>query len=223
MKIVETSWNFEEDISGTEILKKLERAGRTCYKSEDKITDESAIKFVDMLVNNYKHESVIEHASVSVRVICDRGISHEIIRHRLGSYSQESTRYCNYSKNKFGKEITVVKPKHLENKDPDDNFFWVTCMRRAQEDYFNALDRGWTPQEARGILPTEVKTEIVITYNLRQWRHFFKMRCGKSAHPQLRAVTISMLKGFREYIPVIFDDFIILWDDVKKEYYAIQE
>ncbi len=214
MKIVRTSWNFETHFNGLELLQHIERAGRTCYKSEDKITADSSLKFAKMITHTVKHESVLEHASISVRIICDRGISHEIVRHRLGAYSQESTRYCNYSKDKFENEITVIIPEHLYSKPRQDMELWRAGMKDIESVYFEMLARGWTPQEARGILPTELKTELVVTYNLRQWRHFFKMRCSKYAHPQLRAVTIPMLMEFKYRIPIIFDDFEI--DEAKQ-------
>ena len=159
-----------------------------------------------MICHQYKHHSVLEHHSITVRVICDRGISHEIVRHRIGAYSQESTRYCNYCKDKFDNEITVIQPEHINNKSIESVLAWEMVMKGLEKAYFEFLADGWTPQEARGILPTELKTEMVITYNLRQWRHFFQMRCASQAHPQLRALTLPMLEGFKQQIPVIFDD-----------------
>lgn len=208
MKVVRTSWSFEGTYDGEVILKMLEAAGRTCYKSEDKITESSARRFVDMITHVKKHESVLEHQSISVRVICDRGISHEIVRHRIGAYSQESTRYCNYCKDKFNEEITVICPAHLDKKSDIDAMVWAKAMKNAEKSYFELIDLGWTPQEARGVLPTELKTELVITYNLRQWRHFFQMRCSTAAHPQMRVLALSMLKSFKETIPVVFDDLV---------------
>lgn len=201
-------WLFEGTYDGNMMLKLLERAGRTCYKSEDKITTDSARRFVDMITHVKKHESVLEHQSVSVRVICDRGISHEIVRHRLGAYSQESTRYCNYCKESFGEEITVIRPEHLDGKGEYDVQVWRDAMKSAESSYFKLISMGWSPQEARGVLPTELKTELVITYNLRQWRHFFQMRCSPAAHPQIRVLALSMLAGFKKVIPVVFDDLV---------------
>jgi len=221
MRILRTSWEYMDPIDGMAILKKIERCGRVCYKSEDKITDESAVKFVNMITHNLKHESVLEHHSITVKVVCDRGISHEIVRHRIGAYSQESTRYCNYCKDKFNNEITVIWPHHLDYKAPQANDAWQKSMEDAEKNYFTLLNGwDWKPQEARGVLPTELKTEVVMTYNLRQWRHFFRMRCGRPAHPQLRAVTVPMLEKFQKDIPVIFDDFEVGYDEKKNEYYA---
>lgn len=201
---VAPGFQFETEIDGMEILKQIERIGRTCYKSEDRITDDSAVKFVKMLVDN-GHEAMIEHAYVSVRIICDRGVSHEIVRHRMASYAQESTRYCNYSKDKFGNEITVIEPNFWADK-PECKEVWEKAMKQAEEAYMKLIELGATPQEARSVLPNSLKTEIVVTMNLREWRHFFKLRTDKTAHPQIREIAVPLLKAFKEKIPVVFDD-----------------
>ena len=206
MKIINPSVQLEDEIDGQAILKKIERIGRTCYKSEQNITEDSAERFVKSIIAR-GHESVLEHVSISVRVICDRGVTHEIVRHRIASYSQESTRFCNYSNDKFGNELTFIKP--IFNKYNCDagmyDTFEDTC-RFIEERYFEMLKHGATPQEARSILPNSIKTEIVMTMNLREWRHFFKLRCDKAAHPQTREIANMILKEFKEKIPVIFDD-----------------
>ncbi len=204
MKIVKPSYKILDDIKGNEILVKLEKAGRTCYKSEDKITEKSAIEFIKNILN-LGHESVIEHEKITVLVVCDRGVSHEIVRHRIASYSQESTRYCNYSEDKFGKGITVIEPLFW-SKDPRMLEHWKKAMIQAERAYLYLLGEGASPQEARSVLPNSLKTEIVITFNLREWRHFFKVRTSEIAHPQMREIVIPMLKEFKEKIPVIFDD-----------------
>lgn len=226
MKIIEPYVELESEINGEEILKKIEKIGRVCYKSEDRITDESAKRFVESLLKR-GHESVIEHVSLSVRIVCDRGVTHEIVRHRVASYSQESTRYCNYSNDKFGNELTFIKPCwfNMSNEECNrecnsDNFYdglrpidvkldefnWLRAMSYAENYYFNLLSLGWTPQEARSVLPNSIKTEIVMTMNLREWRHFLKLRTSKAAHPQMRQVANMILTMFKEKIPVIFDD-----------------
>ncbi len=207
MKIVKPSYKIEDEINGIEILKKIERAGRICYKSEDRITDDSAIKFVKKILAS-KHESVIEHEKITVTITCDRAISLEIVRHRIASYSQESTRYCNYSKNKFSNEITVIEPCFWDASSAmmED---WKKAMLHAEQTYFGLLEKGASPQEARSVLPNSLKTEIVVTYNLREWRHFLKLRTSKAAHPQMREITFKLLKEFQEKIPVIFDDIQI--------------
>lgn len=202
MKIVKPSFEILTKMDGMEVLRMLEIAGRTCYKSEDKITDNSAKTFVAKIIKN-GHEAMIEHFSVSVRVICDRGVTHEIVRHRLASYAQESTRYCNYSKDKFGNEITVIEPPGLPTSQ---YFYWQEACEIAESRYFRMLEAGATPQMARSVLPNSLKTEIVITMNLREWRHFFKLRTAPTAHPQMREIAIPLLNSFTSLIPVIFDD-----------------
>ncbi len=204
MKIIKAYFVIEDKIDGNEILKKIEKAGRTCYKSEDKITDESAKKFVAGIIKS-GHHSVIEHEKITIRVICDRGVTHEIVRHRIGSYSQESTRYCNYSKDKFGKEITVIEPVFWKTSDPQYGV-WKDACEYVEKAYFKLLEMGATPQEARSVLPNSLKTEIIITFNLREWQHYFTVRSSKRAHPQMREVAIPLLEEFKKLIPVIFDD-----------------
>ena len=204
MKIINASYRIETPIDGAEILKRIEKAGRTCYKSEDRITDESAKSFVRMLIER-GHESVLEHESITVRFVCDRGISHEIIRHRLASYSQESTRYCNYGNDRFGSELTFIRPCFLMGK-PWAYCAWDNAMGFAENVYFNLLSDGCTPQEARSVLPNSIKTEIVMTANLREWRHFLKLRTAKAAHPQMRELTVPLLHELQERVPVVFDD-----------------
>ena len=204
MKIIDASYKIETPIDGAEILKRIEKAGRTCYKSEDRITDESAKSFVRKLIER-GHESVLEHESITVRFICDRGVSHEIVRHRLASYSQESTRYCNYSGNRFGNQITFIKPCFLE-EGTGGYKLWKQAMFIAEKEYFDLLNWGCTPQEARSVLPNSTKTEVVMTANLREWRHFLKLRTAKAAHPQMRELTVPLLHELQERIPVVFDD-----------------
>ncbi len=221
MKIIEQSWHFEEDVDGIAILRKIEAAGRTCYKSEDKATDDSAIKFVSGVIKA-GHHSVIEHHNVTVKIITDRGVTHEIVRHRIASYSQESTRYCNYSHDKFGNEITVILPVwfigitegNLTRTDEDQDglkrhaqyALWKSTCEQIEKAYFGLLKAGQSPQEARAVLPNSLKTELVMTANLRVWRHFFILRASLRAHPQIRFLAMDMLKGFQEKIPVVFDN-----------------
>ena len=221
MKIIEPYIVLEDDINGEEILKKIERIGRVCYKSENNIKEGSAESFISNLINRH-HESVLEHVSISVRVICDRGVSHEIVRHRLASYSQESSRYCNYSNDKFGNELTFIKPCWFKSNVEDFNEYvnndnytvglsadeldWIALMIAIEDLYSLFIDDNWTPEEARSILPNSIKTEIVMTMNLREWRHFFKMTCDKAAHPQMRQIANMILDTFKENIPVIFHD-----------------
>lgn len=208
MKVVKPSFSFEDEIDGEAILKNIEKIGRTCYKSEEKITMDSAKRFAKALIRS-GHESVIEHEKITVRVICDRGVSHEIVRHRIASYSQESTRYCNYSKDKFGNEIAVIEPHFWkgDNKSYRKKYtVWEKAMERAEKTYLELIDLGASPQEARNVLPNSLKTELVMTMNLREWRHFFRLRTAETAHPQMREITRPMLDEFKKRIPVVFDD-----------------
>lgn len=202
MKIIKPTFIIESLIDNESIIKHLERAGRTAYKSEDKITENSAARFISMIINR-GHLSVIEHSFISVRIICDRGISHEIVRHRLASYTQESTRYCNYSKGKFGSEITVIEPCFW---DPQDQKYqiWKETVSNIEANYNKLISLGATPQEARSILPNSLKTEIMMTMNLREWLHFFKLRTAKAAHPQMREIAIPLLKEFQKKLSAIF-------------------
>lgn len=210
MRIISSSYKIETEIDGESVLKNIERAGRTSYKSEDRITSESASSFVQMIISR-GHYSVIEHVAVTVRIICDRGISHEIVRHRLASYTQESTRYCNYSEGKFGGEITVIKPAFWDLSKKEDSRkygIWKRVIENIEKSYLDLIDSGASPQEARSILPNSLKTEIVVTMNLREWRHFFKLRTTEAAHPQMREISIPLLKDFKKLIPVVFDGIL---------------
>jgi len=203
MKIINSTFVIESHLNGDYILKQIERAGRTAYKSEDKITEDSAIKFVSM-INDLGHSSVLEHQCVTVRVICDRGISHEIVRHRLASYTQESTRYCNYTKGKFGNEITVINPCFWDEND-EKYLIWKQTIESIEVAYNKLIELGATPQEARSVLPNSLKTEIVMTMNLREWQHFFILRTSSNAHPQMREIAIPLLNEFKKRIPFIFE------------------
>lgn len=224
MKLVKASYEILTSINGVDVLKNIETAGRLCYKSEGKTTDDSCFKFVKSLIAR-GHESVIEHQSFSVRFIVDRGVSHELVRHRLASFSQESTRYCNYSDDeKFGDDIVFIQPLwisdeqvSLMSKINEKNCLqieeatkaWYVAIQESEQDYKMLTKLGWTPQEARSVLPNALKTEIIITANLREWRTIFKQRTSKAAHPQMREVMILLLAEIKEKIPVIFDDILI--------------
>ena len=206
MKIIKPSYEIMTPINREAILKNIELAGRTCYKSEDKITEDSASKFVRMLVKN-GHEAMIEHQAITVKFVCDRGVSHEIVRHRIASFAQESTRYCNYSNDKFGSEITVIEPFFFD-KDSEEYKVWWACCATAEVDYLRLLRLGRSPQEARSVLPNSMKTEIVVTMNVREWRHFFKLRCASTAHPQMRELAIPLFEEMKELLPELFEDII---------------
>lgn len=191
-------------LDGAAVLRHIEQCGRVCYKSEGKTTESSAPAFVANIIKR-GHEAVLEHFDITVKFICDRGVSHEIVRHRLASYCQESTRYCNYSKDGFGGEITVIQPCYLATCGAGYQM-WKDACEAAETAYFNMLNFGCSPQEARAVLPNSLKTEVVMTANLREWRHFFKLRTAPAAHPQMREVANMLLKQMREMVPVVFDD-----------------
>lgn len=204
--------------SGIKELQHIEKIGRVCYKSEDYITEdgESARKFVAMLIRN-GHEAMIEHSFLSVKFTVDRGVSHELVRHRIASFAQESTRYCNYAKDKFGAECAFIDLEPgimLDNKMKKMSgeeialvmAEWTSAMEDAERHYMRLLELGATPQIARAVLPNSTKTEITVSANYREWRNFFKLRVPADVHPQMREVTIPLLKELKGMIPVIFDD-----------------
>lgn len=204
MKIVKPGFEILTPIDSDTVLKHIEACGRTCYKSEHKVTHDSCYGFVKTIIRR-GHEAVLEHFSITVRFICDRGVSHEIVRHRLASYCQESTRYCNYGNDQFNSEITVIEPLYLEQY-TDAYSAWQEACEIAERAYFKLLDWGCTPQEARAVLPNSLKTEVVMTANLREWRHFFKLRCAPAAHPQMREIAIPLLRTLQKKLPIVFDD-----------------
>jgi thymidylate synthase (FAD) len=288
MKLIKPSWEILEQESGIDgIYKAIERAGRTCYKSEDKITENSAKPFVDRMVKS-GHGAMLEHGTVylkvvgdermsekyqnnpysrvilrypkgdipnihcipthyittnfrvliekgwlndlkfvceptghhekriTVRFICDRGVSHEFVRHRVFSFAQESTRYCNYSKDKFGNELTFIEPCWLEDYNYEGNTYYngfLVALRAAEANYLNLLkqwedkipdkryktgfrNNPWTPQQARAVLPNALKTELVMTGFINDWKHFFELRCAPNAHPSARELAIPLSEEF---------------------------
>ena len=203
MKIVKASYLILSKIESSEMLKSIERAGRTCYKSEGHMNEETSRAFVKMLIER-GHESVLEHEKISVLFVCDRGVSHELVRHRIASFSQESTRYCNYAKGKFDNELTFIDIKeHMTEEQYRD---WLNAIGVAEDMYLSQIELGSAPQIARSVLPNSLKTEIVVTANLREWRTIFKQRTAKAAHPQMRELMRPLLDELKNEIPVVFDD-----------------
>lgn len=196
-----------QSLPPTEYLYSLvEAAGRTCYLSE-RVEGDTTEDFIKRLMKR-KHWSVLEHATISVRIICDRGVSHELVRHRLASYSQESTRYCNYSKGKFGNEITVIEPCFWEENSPEYQM-WKKACEFSETMYMDLLNEGATPQQARSVLPNSLKTEIVVTMNIRNWRHFFEMRylgVAGTPHPQMVEVAEKAFDLLCSQYPAFFED-----------------
>lgn len=223
MRIIKPSFEIlTQNLSKEDLttLRLIERAGRTCYKSEENINDESAIGFVGARLHEDHHESIIEHSSLTVKFICDRGVSHELVRHRLASFSQESTRYCNYSKGRHGNQLTFIQPNWISDKDIEllsklneftlkqldsqSSLTWYASCKEAENAYLLLIKDGWKPEQARSVLPNSLKTEIVVTANFREWRLIFKQRTSEKAHPQMRELMIPLLEEVRNKIPVIF-------------------
>lgn len=223
MKIIEPKYEILTDISkgGIKELKQIERVARVCYKSEDKITPdgESAKKLVGFLVKQ-GHEAMLEHSQLSVLFTCDRAIANELVRHRIASFAQESTRYCNYSKEKFGGELSFIRPYYIDVTDADKKresaeytpgSTWLDSCESAEILYKDMIALGMRPEQARCVLPLCLKTEIVVTANYREWRNIFKLRTPVAAHPQMRELMCPLLKELQSKIPVVFDDIYTYW------------
>lgn len=236
MRLIKPSVEIESEIDGNKILKFIEKIGRVCYKSEDRITQESSKKFVQDVIKR-GHLSVIEHFNITVRFITDRGVTHELVRHRLCSFSQESTRYVNYSKkgiefilppwvtdipcgvygykvNNHGDFVIDPPKEYVERLTtlPEVNksqSVWLYSLLEAEKNYNSLIDAGWKPQEARSVLPNALKTEIVTTANLREWRHILTLRTSAAAHPQIKEVMNVLLKDLKYNIPIVFDDIVV--------------
>lgn len=236
MILLKPRYKIETPIDGehaTRMLKLIESAARTCYKSECKTTDDSHKAFVRKIANVYKHESVIEHSSVTVRFIVDRGVSHELVRHRLCAFSQESTRYVDYSEDGATKgncqfiippwcnDIPEGRWKYIgeqlmsPNGDvcseviSESSGEYLQSLQSAEDKYNKLSTLGWIPQQARDVLPNSTKTEIVVTTNLREWKHIFKLRADSKAHPQMREVMIPLLNEFKQHLPELFDSIVV--------------
>ena len=211
MKIIKPYFDVYEDLTDPVVtdrmLMKLEKIGRTCYKSEVRDDTVAAGKFVRKLIE-HGHEAMLEHVSISVKFVVDRGVSHELVRHRMASFAQESTRYCNYSKDKFGNELTFIEPFFLTEDSPQFSE-WVGAMLTAETVYLRMLSDGSKPEEARAVLPNSLKTEVWMTCNLREWRHVMKLRAAGTTgkpHPQMAEVMVPLLEYFKTYLPDVFFD-----------------
>ncbi len=223
MKLIKPSYEILTSIDEIEVYKEIEKVARTCYKSEGLIDDsgESAKTIVSKLITS-GHEAMIEFFDITVKFICDRGVSHELVRHRIASFAQESTRYCNYSKDKFDNQITFIIPEWCKNIQEgeikerpaieclndikDDESRWLCAMAYAEHSYNLLIEKGWQAQQARSVLPNSTKTEINVKMNLREWRHFFKLRTALAAHHQMREITIPLLEELSTKLPIIFSD-----------------
>jgi thymidylate synthase (FAD) len=203
--------NFHWPGDGSTVEQFIEKIGRTCYKSEAKITEDSADSFVRKLIKN-GHHAVLEFGYATAKIIADRGLTHELVRHRLCSFAQESTRYCDYSKGKFNASISVIRPPGL---DAQSEIVWRKAMYEAEKSYFRLRERGMRPEIARSVLPIGIKSEINVGANLREWRHIFSLRCSKKAHPTIRYIMLDALAIFHDKAPIVFEDLADLY--LKKE------
>lgn len=200
MEVINPQVIIETLLLKDKIYTNLERCGRTAYKSEDRITPGSAERFLHSIIES-GHESVLEHENITTRFICDRGVTHELVRHRIAAYTQESTRYCNYSKT----SMQFIKPCFW-NEDDGKYKVWHAAMADAEKSYNLLIKEGASPQEARSVLPNSLKTEIVTTMNIREWRHVLRLRTGIAAHPQFREVACLLLNRLKGVLPVLFED-----------------
>lgn len=212
MKIIKPYYKILTNISedGFNELRQIERAARVCYKSEDRIdTFAATSRFIRGLIKR-GHEAMLEHGpELSVKFVCDRGVSHELVRHRIASFAQESTRYCNYSGDKFGNELTFIEPCFFEDDRKADYEIWYNSCVNAERDYLLLIENKVKPEEARTVLTNSLKTEIVVTANYREWRNIFKLRTAKDAHPQMRELMIPLLRELQKKLPEIFDDILV--------------
>ena len=215
MKIVEP-WIEVEKINGIKIMKKIERACRTCYRSEGNITEDSYKKLLTNCINR-GHESVLEHEKVTVRMYCDIGVYKDLTRHRFASFSIESTRYCSYDKDKYGNEIKCIRPAYIEDEKVFDE--WKKAMEEMEKHYIEMKKLSATNDMCRLVLPHSTAAEVTMTANIREWKHIFELRTSNRAHPAIRQLLIPLLKYFQQEMPEIFDG--IEYDkDFKKEWYA---
>ena len=207
MRIIKPSFEIMFAMDSNEALSLLEDAARTCYKSEGAKTETSAQKLLARIIDK-GHTSVLEHCVITVRIICDRGVSHELVRHRTGiAFSQESTRYADYSDGRFDGQCTFIEPFFwTKEEDTMKMLMWRNAMNVAEQTYLTMIKSGATAQQARSVLPNSLKTEIVVTANIREWRHIFGLRCAKAAHPQMREVMLPILQEFNSRYALLFQD-----------------
>ena len=205
-----------ENYDGIKIMKNIEKACRTCYRSEGLITEDSYKKLLKNCINR-GHESILEHEKVTIRMVCDIGVYKDLTRHRFGSFSIESTRYCNYNKDKFGNEIKFIEPVFYTDSWKLANYegaamtieelkssVWYNCMEEIEDSYNYMGELECTPDEMRMLLPHSTAAEVTMTANIREWRHILELRCNKAAHPAIRQLLIPLLLKFKEDMPELF-------------------
>jgi len=183
--------------------RQIEAAARVCYKSEGNATDASYEKMVRML-RDKDHSAMLEFGVLAVKFTTNRGVTHELVRHRIPSYAQESTRYCNYAKDKFNNELTFVRPPTWADMTPEQHGCWKRAMEFAERSYLEGIALGLAPQLARGMLPNDVKTEINVQCNFREWLHIFKLRMSPAAHPDIRLLLEPLKSELAEALPCVF-------------------
>lgn len=216
MRIIKPYYQILTPIFKDDVYKTIEQIARTCYRSENLITEGSAEKIISSLISN-KHEAMLEFFDITIKFVCSRSVSHELVRHRTASYAQESQRFVNYSKAKFNKEITFIEPWFFKGDNFTDNpndkiirnmqyNIWKEACQDAEKAYFKLLQEGATSQEARTVLPNSTKTEINIKNDLRNWRHFLTLRTPSHVDPQMRELTIPLLRELKAELPLIFND-----------------
>lgn len=227
MIIMKPSFEILTNLDGDQVVKNIERAARVCYKSEAKITLDSAEGFIRRIMKR-GHHSVIEHESISLRIVCDRAMTHCLVRHRLAAYSQESTRYCNYrggvafiipywideiSGVSYPYDTEKVSKRVIEFKDVE-GVIWFDSMLESEKQYMKLLEGGWSAEKARSVLPNSLKADIVMTANIREWRHVLNLWCHKSSHRQAQEIMVPILQEFHRLMPVFFED---LWEKYKND------
>lgn len=209
---------YVEKFNGIQIMKRIERACRTCYRSEGKITEDSYKKLLTNCITR-GHESVLEHEKITIQMICDIGVYKDLTRHRIASFSIESTRYCNYGKDKFDNEIKFIKPifyesRHEEECDDIEDVrnaiktkYWKTCMENIESTYLQmAHIVSTTPDELRMLLPHSTAALVTMTANIREWKHILTLRTSKHTHPAVQQLMIPLLLKFKKEMPEIFND-----------------
>ena len=205
MKIIDPSFTFIAQPDRATAYNRIAEAMRNCYRAELNAMPKTDEELVELAIKR-GHYSVIEFASVAVNIVCDRGVTHELVRHRIASYAQESTRYCNYAGEKFGRELTFVRPSWAQGNGMSTAKykFWLEAMEYAEKSYMNMLDNLAMPQEARAVLPNSLATKIAVHANLREWAHIFKLRCDLPAHPDMRQTMKPILLAMLDEYPHIF-------------------
>lgn len=206
-----------EKVDGTQIMKNIERACRTCYRSEGKITEESYKTLLKNCITR-GHESVLEHEKITIRMYCDLGVYKDITRHRIASFSIESTRYCNYGKDKFGNELKFIKPCNME-EGTELYKLWEDACENIEKDYIEMSNLGALPDQLRMILPHSIAAEVTMTANIREWKHILSLRASNHTHPSIRQLMIPLLLHFKQIMPEIFEN--VPYDtEFPKEKYA---